>query len=178
VYSPIVHTLSNQELLDLGFTREDGEFERCKFVDDYGFSAPKGCENAKLFVLGNEYGYTHLVHSQHESDAHSAWLDTCTTIEPSEVPEAYNAYDKLLERMEAKGHENDGQLRDFCNRWAGYFYHADTNEGNNWDSWDLDEAYQYQSNSTGTGIVNIGHNTHSTEIKWSQLKAVRKVMAS
>jgi len=64
VYSPIVHTLSNQELLDLGFTREDGEFERCKFVDDYGFSAPKGCENAKLYVFGHEFGYTHLVHAR------------------------------------------------------------------------------------------------------------------
>ena len=171
--------MNNQEFYDFGFTREDGEFKRCKFVDDYGFSALNGCHNAKLYVFGNEYGYTHLVHSQNESDAHSAWVDTCHTIEASEVPEAHNAFDKLLEFMVAKGHENNVQLREFCTRWSDFYFYADTKDANftgAWDRWELDEAYQMQSNSTGTGIVNMGHNSHMTKLKWSQLKAVRKVM--
>lgn len=99
------------------------------------------------------------------------------TIEVSDVPEAYNAYDKLLERMEAKGHENDLQLRGFCNRWADFFFYADTKDAHNWDSWNLDEAYQYQDNSKGTGIVNVGHYQSMSEIDWKQFTAVRKVVA-
>lgn len=134
--------MHNKEFYDLGFTREDGEFERCKFVDDYGFSAPNGCENTKLYIVGHEYGYTHLVHAENESDALTAVVDEMPTIDPSELPEAYNAYDKLLERMEANGYENNVQLREFCTRWSDFYFYADNNDGDNWDKWELDEAYK------------------------------------
>lgn len=173
----LVHALNNQEFYDFGFTRGDGEFKRCKFVDDYGFSTPHGWPNAKLFIVGNEYGYTHIVHAENESDAHSAALDEMHTIEESEVSEAYNSYDKLLERMEIKGYENDLQLRCFCTRWADFFFHVDAELGHNWGCWELDEAYQYQSNLIGTGIVNVGHYRDLSEIKWEEFTAVRKVGA-
>jgi len=97
------------------------------------------------------------------------------TIDPSELPEAYNAVDKVLDFMKAKGHENNSQLRGFCTRWADFFFYADTKDANftgTWDCWELDEAYQMQSNSTGTDIVNVGHYEHMAPIKWSQFIAV------
>jgi len=172
----IAHAMNNRDKYDFGFMDEHREqFDKCKLVDDYGYSAPNGCENAKLFVVGNEYGYTHLIHAQHDCDAYIAAVDEMRTVEPNEVHEAYNSFDKLLERMESLGYEDNQQLRGFCNRWAQFYFEASTKIEGAFDNWELDESYQYQSNSSGTGIVNVGHYLHMREIDWKLFRAVRKV---
>jgi hypothetical protein len=130
-----------------------------------------------FYLCGHEYGATHLICANNESDAYEAWIDLLPTIPPSDVHEAHNSYDKLVDFMVAKGHENDGKLRDFCCRWSGFYFDVDTRDANQtgaWDRWDLDEAYRMQSNCTDTGIVYIGHNEWMDEIDPSMIEVVRK----
>lgn len=136
-------------------------------VDDYGYSATG--HNAQLWAFGQEYGYLRLVHCQHEGDGYQAYHDTMPTIDHDEVHEAYNVFDKLVEYMESKGYENTLQLRDFANRWCKTYFEIATYNANETGAWPLDESYHYQSNSSGTGIVNVGHNEHMRQVAWGDL---------
>jgi hypothetical protein len=112
------------------------------------------------YLCGHEFGPTFLIRADNESSAYEIWIDESPTIEVDDVPEAYGAFDKLVEHMEKLGHENDYPLRDFANRWNPWFFQVSTHNANYtgaWDSWNLDEGYQYQSNASGTGIVSVGH---------------------
>ena len=173
-YVPLAKAFDNPDKFQFGFIHENGEFVKVTMVDDYGYSAPGGCENATLYVCGHEYGYTHVIHADGECDAHSAWCDSLTPVPADEVPEAYNASDRLLEHMTSLGHEEDYALRAFCDKWAAFYFKVCTQQCEDIENWDLDEAYQYQSNATGSGIVYMGHCAHMRAIKWSQLRAIRK----
>lgn len=123
-------------------------------IDDSGY------DDHPWYLFGHEYGPTHLIRSWSESDAYDTWLDKQPTIENSEIPEAYNAFDKLVAWLEERGHTNTSTLRHFANRYASLFFDMSIAKAddNFWDEWPLDEAYEMQSNATGTGIVNVGHN--------------------
>jgi hypothetical protein len=131
-----------------------------------------------FYLLGMEYGATHLICANNESDAHECWIDLLKPIPMDEIHEAYNAFDKLVDFMVAKGYDNDYQLRRFCSSWAKFYFDADTKDANNtgaWDRWELDEAYQYQSNATDSGIVNVGHYSWMNEITADRITVERKV---
>lgn len=145
------HKLANTSSHKLKFTLDNREL---KLIDDYGF--PDG----KLFIVGREYGPEYIVCARTESDAFEAWVDSIPPIPLEEVHEAYNAFDKLVEYLESKGHENNYATRCFASRWAKTFFQIDTRNANYtgaWDRWEIDEAYHYQSNATDSGIVNLGH---------------------
>lgn len=112
------------------------------------------------FVCGHEYGPTFLVRADSEYSAYNIWRDESPTISADDVHEAYGAFDKLLEHMVNLGHENNRALRNFCTRWDRVFFEVSTRDANYtgaWDNWELLEGYEYQSNSSGTGIVDVGH---------------------
>lgn len=116
-------------------------------------------ETDPWLLFGMEYGPMHLIRADSEQSAYEIFVDEQPTIEASEIHEAYNAFDKLVEWLVERGHENTSTLRGFANRWDDLFFKmALANAGDDfWDEWPLDEAYAMQSNSSGTGIVNLGH---------------------
>jgi len=89
----------------------------------------------KLFVIGNEFGATHLVTAYDACSAWEEWLDEQPTIPDDEVREAYG-----FDTQEAMGkaREDDNPI-------------------------ELIEGYEYQANCTGTGIVNVDHYTWISE---------------
>lgn len=125
-----------------------------KVIDEYGY------DDKPWHIFGHEYGPTHLIRARNESEAYEIWIDEQSTIEADEVHEAYNAFDKLVAWLESRGHENTSTLRHFATRYDDLFFAMSVAKADDefWDNWPLDEAYQMQSNSTGTGIVNVGHN--------------------
>ena len=82
-----------------------------------------------LWVYGHEFGPTMVIRASTFETAYEIAIDESLTIAPSEVPEAYgfDTQEELDTVVEAGEHP------------------------------DLLEGYQYQSNATGTGIVNVGH---------------------
>jgi hypothetical protein len=138
------------------------------FYDEYG-----GLDGS-FFLCGHEYGATHLICARHESEAHEVWIDLLPTIPAEDVHEAYNAFDKMVDWMESKGHENDYQLRHFCSRWCKTFFDIETRQDDDLGLWELDKAFEIQSNCTDTGIVYVGHNEWMNEIDPSKIEVVRK----
>ena len=82
-----------------------------------------------LWIYGHEYGPTIIVRAMSFEAAYEIAIDESLTIAPSEVPEAY-------------GFDTQEELSAVVE--AGEYP-------------DLLEGYQYQSNATGTGIVEVGH---------------------
>jgi hypothetical protein len=149
------------------FFVEDREID---FYDDYG-------DGGDWFLFGYEYGSTRLIRSRDECDAYSVFIDLEPVVPFDEIHEAFGSFDKLLEHMLSKGYENDYQLRCFCNRWCKFYFQACTkniNETGSWDDWPLIEGYEYQSNSTGSGIVNVGYYLWMREVPPSQIVVYRK----
>jgi hypothetical protein len=102
----------------------DGENEhKVELIDDWG-----GFDET-ILVIGNEFGFTHVITGRTESDAYEAYLDECETIPESELWEAY-------------GFESSKEFDDAFESEKG--------------DRDLADGYQYQSNSSGTGIVSVG----------------------
>lgn len=151
-----IDIVTNSERYD--FYAVDKHSERRTKVKFYNDGCDLGDED--FYLLGMEYGPTHLIQCRGESNAYEIWCDELPPVPMNEVHEAYNAFDRLVEFMEKKGHENDLRLRQFCFKWDDWFFAADTknaNETGAWDRWKLDEAYAQQSNSTDSGIVYVGH---------------------
>ncbi|MAT51159.1 MAG: hypothetical protein CMK32_08250 [Porticoccaceae bacterium] len=131
------------------YDKDRDQYHKVKYIEDWC-----GFDN-QFWLFGREYGPEAVVSCGGESSGHEAWLDELTPIPQDEVHEAYNAFDKLLEHMQSNGHENTKQLRSFCNRWCKFFFEMEN--ADLYGPWELDESYQYQSNATDTGIVNVGH---------------------
>ena len=172
-----VSKIDLQDIVDFNDSPEKFDFyvddrdRPVKFYDEYG-------NDGDYFLFGFEYGPTLLVRAKNEYDAYEVFLDELPPVPMDEIHEAYYAFDKLLEHMISMGHEHDYQLRCFCNRWCKFYFEADTRDANMtgaWDRWELDESYQYQSNSTGSGIVNVGHYEWMREIPVGSIKVSRKV---
>lgn len=144
-----------------------GKPVKVKFYND-------SCDlNERFWLFGQEFGPILLVCCYGgESNAYEIWLDELNPIPMDEIHEAYNAFDKLVEYMVGKGHENTRQLRNFCYRWCKFYFDVDTQNANYtgaWDRWELDESYQYQPNATDSGIVCVGHHEWMEEIQPDQV---------
>lgn len=100
--------------------------EEVEFINDYGDGL-----SGTLFLVGHEFGFTHLVNAQNMQDAEEAFLDQATTVPEGDEYQAYGfaGPDAFDAAREAAG-----------------------DEGLN-----LADGYRHQANFTGTGIVNVGH---------------------
>jgi hypothetical protein len=92
-----------------------------------------------LWLYGQEFGCSMVIRARSFEQAWGIMLDESFTIEDSEVWEAYGynseeEYAAVCDRIMAE--EADGVYPE----WPG-----------------LAEGYEYQSNFTGTGIVDVGH---------------------
>ena len=88
-----------------------------------------------LWICGHEFGPNFIIRAHSFDTAYEIWLDETPTIDESELWEAHG-FDSVEEFKLAVA------ASDF-----------------DWDRWNyggLAEGYQYQSNFTGTGIVNEG----------------------
>jgi hypothetical protein len=93
-----------------------------------------------VWIIYNEHGACAVVHASDLHDAWDAWIDNAPTIDPSEVCEAYGLTQKDFDAIDC------------------------------WDNGpNLCEGYTYQSNASGTGIVDTGHNT------WLQVATVESL---
>ena len=82
-----------------------------------------------LWVCGNESGPTRIIRALSFDVAWEIMVDGMATIEPAELPEAY-------------GFDSQAELDAAV-------------ESGEWP--DLIEGYEFQSNASGTGIVDVGH---------------------
>lgn len=83
-----------------------------------------------LFLVGHEFGPTHLVTADSLADAEDAYLDQAETIPDADMWEAYGFKDKVT-----------------FEQWY-------TTPGG--EDRDLTDGYRWQPNFTGTGIVHVG----------------------
>lgn len=109
------------------------ETEEVELINDYG----EGLDGT-LFLIGHEYGWSHLVNAQTREDAEDAWLDQAKPLEENEL---YTAY----------GYRTQKEFED----------RPEDDEGN------LAEGYRYQPNFTGTGVVYVGdhHRVRKVELE-------------
>lgn len=155
------------------------DWKEVKFYDDAGL---RSNDVEGLFVCGFEFGPSMLIHARSFEAAWEIWVNESPTIPESELPEAYGIEDDYRARFE----EDDP-----CPRWGDP----------TWDAWhvrfhaacvarlrelgdkahdgigeypELIEGYEYQSNSSGTGIVSMGHYAWMNEIEPKDIRAERK----
>jgi hypothetical protein len=131
----------------------------------------------KAFIISNEYGPVMLVFERNMSEAWEVFIDCCDPVPYDEVHEAYGAYDELRKHMtENLLYEDTVQLRNFCNRWARTYYNimAPKAEQDDDPCSSLLEGYEYQSNSTDSGIVETGHYHRIDEVSKSRIFALLK----
>jgi|HubBroStandDraft_2_1064218.scaffolds.fasta_scaffold82564_3 hypothetical protein len=146
-----------------------------KFQDEYGLSCGS---NAEFFVAGHEFDATVLIHAIGFDSAWGAWIDECETIQESELPEAYGVPDsgEMHAWRTANGHlcgeewskAYDAEGARILRAWADA---ADVGER---EHPDLIEGYEYQSNASGTGIVNVGQYAWMNEADLSEVDVTRK----
>ena len=137
-----------------------------------------------FFLAGFEYSAHVLICAGSFEDAWSTWVDTLPPIAEDELIEAFGVVDRddVREAYE-RGHGE-------CPRWgdqeAWRVWHDGLKLAQTWwlanvgndltnpldpdgpllsdDTLNLIEGYEYQSNATGTGIVNVGHYAWMNEI--------------
>jgi hypothetical protein len=191
------HAFANPDKYEFGIMREYSygkDFDKCKLIDDYGYSV--GGHNAKLFVVSHEFGASAVIHAQHDSEAWDAYIDEEKTIDTSELHEAYGFYlmqaCKCFEQnltapwyvlCDRSFHDDSiGEIvseavlkctgdrltvggafttKEHAQQFALEF--ACENECA------VIEGYKQQSNSSGTGIVNVGHYTRIEPLPWNKL---------
>lgn len=185
---PDKYTFQDAEGTDLG-----------RLVDGYGYSA--NGYNSKLFAICHEYGYCHLVHCDNESEAWETSVDESSTIAEDEVIEAYGFYlmqakscfspdcgEPWYVLCDTNFHENDiGEVvSESVLKCTGDRLTIGVAFSSKEDAitfclefirereLDLVEGCEYQSNDSGTGIVNTGHYGHMREVAWSDLVVTRK----
>jgi hypothetical protein len=168
-----------------------------KLIDDYGYSAPNGCRNAQLWAYGHEYGYSHLVHCQNEGNGYSAHIDESPTIDENEVHEGYGLYLMqachwnelestapwyILSDVAGHGETVSAEVLkctgdrqaiggSFDTKEAAIEFASEYARDNEFE---LIEGYEYQSNASGTGIVNTGHYGHYRQVQWNELMILPK----
>jgi len=97
------------------------------------------------YLFGHEFGPVWLIRADSFQSAWEIAIDESPTID---VDDIHEAYDMSKDEFEAKSH-------------------AERNEDGDWP--DLVEGYEYQSNATGSGIVNVGHFLVSASRECSEL---------
>lgn len=119
-----------------------------------------------LFLYGQEYGPTMLIRAGSIDQAYEIAIDESPTIPPEDVPEAYGQDDAfsdwLCERFDIEkigGSKGWRHVCDFVREWLPVWFDIKRREWNETGEWpELIEGYQFQSNSSGTGIVYVGHH--------------------
>lgn len=119
----------------------------------------------QLYLAGMEYGAMHLIRATSWESAYEAWVDELPPVPDDEIHEAYglNSAEELAAIVAViEDSATDAQRRTVqaildSNRYMEW-------NGNKPESVDdvieyplPIEGYRYQSNATGTGIVNVGH---------------------
>jgi hypothetical protein len=174
-----------------------------RFYDDGSFYD-------QYFAYGHEFGTTHVIRCDNESDAYYIAIDESPTIEWEEIPEAYGFY-----FMQAKScfapdngepwhilcdtnfHGRDSQWLDnhkarmvsesvlkctgdrlcigepFATKKEAIEFALEFIREHELD---LIEGYQYQSNSTGTGIVDEGHYCWLREANADEIVAFKQAI--
>jgi hypothetical protein len=141
-----------------------------KFLDLYGLSCGS---NGEWFVAGHEFGATILVHADSFESAWEEWIDESPTIEESDLPDAYGIDETPEMASWEESHPAPfGAGSDFS-AWAELMHaeamrilqawDRDARDGTRKDYPELIEGYEYQSNATGTGIVDVGHYSWMNE---------------
>jgi hypothetical protein len=90
-----------------------------------------------LWMFGCEYGVTMIIRALSFETAWEIAIDESPTIDATDVPEAYGVY----------GDDAERKLRQAVEL-------AEAGDG---EYPELVEGYEFQSNATGTGIVDVGH---------------------
>ena len=133
----------------------NGKFTRIRFydrVEKVQFLDP-GSPGDRLFVMGEQFGVTHLILAGCMEDAYDEWMDSQPTIPASELwqahgfssPETYQEFCRLFEMQ----HKEEA--------WA--IAKSEGIEGGSVtvpeDFPALIEGFEYQPNFSGTGVVNV-----------------------
>jgi hypothetical protein len=175
-----------QDLLDFIDRNDDFELEydghKVTFYDDYGISCGS---NAEWFVAGHEFGASFLIHACSFEAAWEVWIDESPTIPESELTEAYGVPDS--DEISTWREKNPVPPYHEREAWSAWFDAKHVEEKRILTAWDdasrarerdypgLIEGYEYQSNSSGTGIVDVGHYAWMNEADLSKVVVTRKV---
>lgn len=144
-----------------------------KFQDDYGLG---GRDVASFFLAGFENGPQMLIHARSFEAAWEAWIDELPTIPESEIPEAYGMCDEFRDEYEKTDPcppFRGGAVGEGYDAWQARFHAAAIKElrerEDAGEEVRLEEGYEYQSNASGTGIVDVGHYAWMNEIDASDI---------
>lgn len=99
----------------------DGNTEEVEFLDDVGDGVTEG---GPLFLIGHEFGWTHLVRADNSEVAEDTWLDVQETVKEDDLYKAYGY--RTQQEFEDRPEDDEGQLAD---------------------------GYLIQPNARGTGVV-------------------------
>lgn len=162
----------------LGFIDDPSEYEitidghAVTFIDDYGLSCGS---NGEFFVIGHEFGASHLVHASGFDSAWEAWLDEQETIPEDKIAEAYGLHDEFREEYQKADPAPAWHDRDAYTAWKARFDAACKAElSREGAEYELIEGYEYQSNFTGTGIVNVGHYAWGNEADLTKVTIAKR----
>lgn len=132
-----------------------------------------------LWIAGQEFGPTMLIRAQSFQDAWEIWIDESPTIPEEDLPEAYGLrsqaeMDAISACVDGSSTKNQRETvreiieRDECT-WNG----RTPETPDEVDEFPLlIEGYEYQSNATGTGIVDVGHYAWLREIEESDVLSI------
>ena len=149
-----------------------------KFYDESGLSSSPD----SFFICGFEFGPQYLIHAHSFEDAWGAWVDESQTIPEDELIEAYGITDDYREEFE-KTDPCPNHWEPTWDAWHVRFKAAcvarlkelgDKATAQQGEYPELVEGYEYQSNSSGTGIVDMGHYAWMREIHASHVSFRRK----
>lgn len=147
-----------------------------KLIDDYGMSCGS---NTEWFLIGHEFGATHLVHAKGFDSAYDAWLDEQPTIPRNKLIEAYgpegtpNGSFLDMAHDEARGETVPFPSAEWRVKIEAIHKRAEEML-KACECPELIEGYAYQSNATGTGIVSVGDYVWCREIDLDEIEITRK----
>jgi hypothetical protein len=108
----------------------------------------------RLWLFGEEYGPTMLIRARSFADAWEIMLDESPTIPESDVPEAYGYHDNGP--IETAKQRLDADVKAAIDGVADYP--------------ELLEGYEYQPNSSGTGIVSVSEYAWLREFEYEDFE--------
>jgi hypothetical protein len=162
----------------LGFIDDPSDYEitidghAVTFIDDYGLSCGT---NSEFFAIGHEFGASHLVHASDYESAWEVWLDEQDTIPESEVAEAYGLHDEFRVEYQKTDPAPAWHEREAYDAWKARFDAACLVElRREGAEHELIEGYEYQSNASGTGIVDVGHYSWCNEADLTQVTITKR----
>jgi hypothetical protein len=109
-----------------------------------------------VWAFGDEYGVKLFVRAKSFETAYEIAIDESPTIDQKDVPEAFGFCGEDAAEQCAEAHRLAQENGD--------------------DYPELEEGYQFQSNFTGTGIVDVGYSTWLREVDRDDLERYRLVI--